>query len=561
MGIRFDIAAICLINTPLIILSMFQRVNEKFERICFICLNAIGFIATVDDYELFHFVGKRLSWDFFVITEDILEQLPQLTLYYWYLPTAAVLFTVGYYFFDKKFFISRNIYKKWPVHLMSGVLILGFTFVGIRGGLQHKSINVQSAFVQGKNELGHLVLNTPYHFLRTIKNQRVQPLAYFKQNEELDLILKNRVFNGDYKGEANFNVVIVILESFASEYVEQGYAPFLRELEAKSLSFERHLANGRRSIEALPAILCGLPALIDEPISKSAFGGNKFTCMPHLLKQHGYTNQFYHAGARGTMGFEAYTRASGFDRYFSREDYPEQEEDFDGTWGIFDEPYLKYVARELDKTKEPFLTGVFTLTSHQPYTLPSKFKGKFPKGKLEIHETIGYTDHALKEFFEAVKDRPWFKRTLFVITGDHSQKLETKKFQNLVGYYRVPLLLFAPGHKWKFKARPKVTQHADIPKSILDFVEVKSDGLPGTSNSIFTEDEGLALVYAEGATYFMAQGEKVLMMDKSGVQTATSFDWDSGAVGPEESSQDPMLKAYLQYFVNGLINNNLSLYR
>jgi hypothetical protein len=100
-------------------------------------------------------MGKRLSWDLFVITDDIWEQLSQLTLYYWYFPIMAIVFGVGFYFFDKKYFSIKWKRTSVMMNLVSAVLLLGLTFIGIRGGLQHKSINVQSAFSQGKNELGH----------------------------------------------------------------------------------------------------------------------------------------------------------------------------------------------------------------------------------------------------------------------------------------------------------------------------------------------------------------------------------------------------------------------
>src|SRR5690606_19714250 len=141
-----------------------------------------------------------------------------------------------------------------------GVFILGLMFVGIRGGLQHKSINVQTAFTQGKNDLGHLVLNSPYHFLRTLRNDPVRRLSYFtKDDEAMTIILNQRDFRDGIVGKSRANVVIIILESFSSEYVEKGYAPFLSELMKKSVVMDRHLANGRRSIESLPSILCGLP--------------------------------------------------------------------------------------------------------------------------------------------------------------------------------------------------------------------------------------------------------------------------------------------------------------
>ncbi len=552
LGIRFDIAAILLVNSPVIILSFISTQKSFFlffERLLFILLNSIAILVAVDDFELFHFMGKRLSYDLFVITDDIFDQLPQLILNFWYLPLFSILFGLVFYHFDRKYFPTQIVRTTWLSHF-AGVFLLGFSFIGIRGGLQHKSINVQSAFVQGKNELGHLVLNSPYHFLRTLKNEPKKKLQFFKNDDEAKtIILNSREFRENFIGKENANIVLIILESFSSEYIEKGYAPFLKELINKGAYFNQHLANGRRSIESLPSILCGLPSLLTEPISKSIYSGNKFSCFPKHLKKAGYTNYFFHAGARGTMGFESYTLANGFDKYFSREDYGDK--DFDGTWGIFDLPYLQYVSEKISEIKGPFLAGVFTLSSHQPYKIPEEFKGKFPKGNLEIHESIGYTDYSLRKFFESIENKSWFKNTYFIITADHSQKVETKKYSNIVGRYRVPLLITGPGITGQNKVR--VTQHSDIPKTVLDLLEIGGD-LPATSVSVFNEDKGAAINFADGATYFMVTDNFVFTLD-----TKQEFDWESGSLSEKTPDSGLLLKAYLQYFINGLINNNLSL--
>jgi phosphoglycerol transferase MdoB-like AlkP superfamily enzyme len=552
LGIRFDVAAILLVNAFIILLSFIQVYTPPFlkiERILFILFNTVALIVAVDDFELFLFMGKRLSYDLFVITDDILAQLPQITLNYWYLPLTAILFGVGFYFFDRKFFTLK--YKKTGrSSYLSGILIIGLSFVGIRGGLQHKSINVQSAFVQGKNELGHLVLNSPYHFLRTLKNRPMKSVKYFAtDNEAKTLILNRRDFRDGFPGQKQANIVLVILESFSSEYSEKGYTPFLNELKKRGLSFERHLANGRRSIESLPSILCGLPSLLSEPISKSIYSGNKFNCAPRILKEAGYTNYFFHAGSRGTMGFEAYALANGFQKYFSREDYGTS--DFDGTWGVFDLPYLQYVSKSISQMSHPFFVGVFTLSSHQPYKIPEEFKGKFKKGTLEIHESIGYTDFALREFFETSQRQSWFQNTYFIVTADHSQKLETKKYQNLVGRYRVPLIILGPGIAPGKVS--KVTQHSDIPKTILDLLELPGE-MAATSVSVFSQDQGAGLNFADGTTYYLASEDTVVTLDST-----YNYDWETGEMTFRENNTNPLLKAYLQYFFNGLINNNLSL--
>jgi phosphoglycerol transferase MdoB-like AlkP superfamily enzyme len=439
---------------------------------------------------------------------------------------------------------------------VGSILLGGLAFIGIRGGLQHKSINVQSAFVQGKNELGHLVLNSPYHFFRTLKSKRIEKVHYFSNDDEAkNIILNSRELKAGFEHPEKMNVVLLILESFSLEYVDNGFTPFLSSLKDQSLWLDKHLANGRRSIEVLPSVLCGLPSLINDPISKSAFSGNKFVCMPQLLKNAGYTNYFFHGGSRGTMGFETYTLSNGFQKYFSKEDYPGG--DYDGTWGIYDEPFLKFSAKEISKMPEPFFAGIFTLSSHQPYAVPAKYKGKFKKGNLEIHESIGYTDLSVKEFFETIKNEPWFKNTIFVITADHTSKLESKKFQNMVGQYRVPLVIYSP--VMKFPPLNKVTQHSDIPKTILDLVGVEGGDMPMVGASVFSKDSGLAINLADGRTYFMVTDDKVHTLDQAGNGNLLQIDWETGRLETVRPERNPELMANLQYFINGLINNNLSL--
>jgi len=562
LGIRFDIAAICLVNAPIVLMSILPWRNRFYlgvERSLFVFLNFVGIVISLVDYELFLFVGKRMAYDLFFVTGDIIDQLPQMIVNFWFVPVVAIALCFAIYLFDKNLFrlSGRPINKK--SHFALSVLIAGLTFVGIRGGLQHKSINVQSAFTQGKNELGHLVLNSPYHFLRTLKNKSIQKLTYFKTDKEaVEVVLKKRDFRFSKTFSGQKNIVLIIMESFSLEYMEKGFMPFLDELKKKSLYYPYHLANGRRSIDALPSVLCGLPGLIDEPISKSSFQGNKFVCMPQILKEKGYTNVFFHGGAKGTMGFESYTLANGFDKYYSKNDYPHGR-DFDGHWGIFDGPFFQFFNQELKETKEPFLGAIFSLSSHQPYSIPAGMS--FPKGTLEIHESIGYADDSLRRFFEKAQTEKWYANTIFVITSDHTSKLESKKFQNQIGKYRVPLIIFAPGEKLGEMNTQKVTQHSDIPKTILDLAGADGGEMAATGVSILSGDMGYALNYADGQDYLFVSKDEVIRLTKNGTQESYVYDWETGDATTPVENQDPILKAYIQYFLNGLISNNLSLYR
>ena len=91
--------------------------------------------------------------------------------------------------------------------------------------------------------------------------------------------------------------------------------------------------------------------------------------------------------------------------------------------------------------KEPFMTSVFTASSHHPYNVPAEYQGRFPEGKLPMHKCIGYTDYALRRFFESASKQPWFANTLFVLTADHTNQSCRNVYETDLGVFSVPIVL------------------------------------------------------------------------------------------------------------------------
>ena len=101
------------------------------------------------------------------------------------------------------------------------------------------------------------------------------------------------------------------------------------------------------------------------------------------------------------------------------------DEDFDGNWGIYDGPFLQRAVHEMDRLKEPFLSTIFTLSSHHPYSIPPAIKSQFPEGPLPIHASVRYTDACLRDFFTTAARSTWYSNTVFIITADHTAEAET----------------------------------------------------------------------------------------------------------------------------------------
>jgi len=565
-GFRFDLSTILIANLFFIIGSIIPITHHYYRLIVkwiYVLFNTFFLGVIVTDIEFFAFLGKKMTFDIFDMSSDISNQSMQIIYNYWpfvLLITLNGILLFGLYPRRKKetlFEKPMKLYKS----LIMGVLIFIITAIGIRGGLQLRSISPKEAFVHKYYELGNLSLNAAYSMVRSIGKKGIKKEKYFKTDQDAkEFILKHRKFETSHN--VNFgkqNVVILIIESLSQEYINKGYTPFLSELTKRSLYFEKNMANGRRSLEVLPSIMTSFPSIIGKPIYQSQYQSNQFFALPKTLKDNGYQTSFYHGGKRGTMDFDAYCLSIGFDKYHALEDYPSQEH-FDGHWGVYDNHYLNYFLNNLDSYKEPFFTSLFTLSSHQPYSIPPLYRNKFPKGNLDIHESIGFVDFALKEFFDQAKDKPWYKNTLFIITADHTQKLESSEFNNEIGRYRVPLIFFHPEHDLSSYKSKRLTHHADILPSTLDFLGIDFDNKLLFGNSVFSNSSGRVLNFISG-NYFYYKNNNMIRYDRNNAQL---FEVDQTmssikALNNSETSEDLLneLKAYIQYTNNGLKYNSI----
>jgi uncharacterized sulfatase len=262
------------------------------------------------------------------------------------------------------------------------------------------------------------------------------------------------------------------------------------------------------------------------------------------------------------MHFDDFMHQAGIPQYFGLNQYPHRQ-DYDGGWGIYDEPFLQFVATELTKQKSPFATAIFTLSSHHPYPIPEKYRGRFKKGTLPIHESIGYTDYAVEQFFAAARQQPWYTNTLFIITADHTHKLETPEYMNTLGQYRVPLLIFHPQRKFPKVDPSRITQQVDILPSILDYLGIEPERRLLFGKSIFRSGEGRAFLHVNGH-YWLVRGQRALEFVPEGnggglFDLAQDPQLKSPLAGESErrGELEKEAKALLQYYNNGLLDNQL----
>jgi phosphoglycerol transferase MdoB-like AlkP superfamily enzyme len=277
----------------------------------------------------------------------------------------------------------------------------------------------------------------------------------------------------------------------------------------------------------------------------------------------------------------------GFQKFFGRYDYPPGDKDYDGSWGIYDEPFLQFAASRMGEIRQPFAVGIFTLSSHNPYKIPAHLQQRFSAGKLPFQNSLAYADYAVQKFFESAEKQSWFKNTLFVVTGDHTSDLESPKFMSEQALYRVPLIFYDPSGQLKPGVSHRLVQHADVFPSVLDLLGIEESKLEKPmlpfGQSVFLPERYARAANRAGDWFWYQEGKSVVRFPADGsafglqendhVVHAAGHNFkieivellndtltpSAGRVPTEAEAQGIVnrAKAYLQFFNNRMSHNRL----
>jgi phosphoglycerol transferase MdoB-like AlkP superfamily enzyme len=431
-----------------------------------------------------------------------------------------------------------------------------------RGGLQAKPLRIVDAIEYSQLGNSALALNTPFCIIKTIGKEETLINPNFYNSKDLAEIFNPEVRSVPQDSMLKKNVVIIILESFGDENVQKGYTPFLDSLITKSYYFKNGFANGKVSIDAVPSIMSSIPSLMNTSLISSEYSLNKVYSLPKILKKQGYKSSFFHGAFNGSQNFDQYCKVAGFEAYYGKDQYP-KDTDFDGRWGIYDEEFLQFFCDKVNTFKQPFFTTVFTISSHQPFNIPKRYKGRFPKGTSPIHESIGYTDYSLRKFFEKAKKQDWYKNTLFVFSADHTAAYGEGIYKTSVGKFEIPILFLDTSNPNLHGVSEKNFQQTDILPSIIDYLNIKDNVV--TFGKSFKSDKNFVVNYLDNL-YNCIQDDYYLAFD--GQKTVGLYNFkkdpflkDNLMTKNKEilSKMERFIKAYIQSFNSRQINNELTI--
>lgn len=584
-GLAFDTTAILYANGLFILLSIlpfWYNTEKKYQKLLmyvYFIFNLIAYSTNFIDFIYYKYIFSRTSIAVLGVLEHEENKASMFTRFmftYWHVYLLFFLMALLWIYLYRKVKISvTNPKNKLNYFLSSiiGLLVIATLAIGgIRGDFKKSTrpINLVDANRHVKQpQHADVVLNTPFSIIRTI-NQ-----TSFKKVDLVDSNLVNEYFKptkqySNYP-ESKPNIVIFITESYGREYLGsfnkemnipnyRGYTPFIDSLAQHSLIYTNAFANGRKSIHGMSSVLSGIPSF-EDAFTSSPYPKQKIQSIVSILNELGYNTSFFHGAPNGSMGFLGFSNILGFDHYYGKTEFNNDDE-FDGSWGIWDEPFFQFMKETLDKKKQPFFSTIFTVSSHEPYIVPEKYRGKFPEGDITMHKCVGYTDFAFKRFFEEAKKMPWYNNTIFIITADHGNLKNYDEYRKVLNRDAVPILIFKPNSDL-VGVNNELAQQIDIYPTIIDLIGYKKPFRSWGRSLVGDKDVKPFVISYNSGGYQLQMGKYICNFD--GKEITGYFDINDKGLEhnlikkktPEMERVGEACKAFIQDYMEKIIDQKL----
>ncbi len=585
-GLRFDLSAVLYINSLYAILMLIP-VNGKNNPIyraitnyLFYITNAVALALNCIDFAYYKFTSKRTTitvFEEFANEENYFQLVYNMVADYFLVVLVWLLLMALLFIVSKK--LAKPLQKVVSIktfflQTILFIVYIGFSILGMRSGLPPKqdfplSPSDAGQYVENPGDIV-LVQNTPFTMMMSLDKPVFPKQAYF-DSATLELEYPLAKTPKDMATFKPLNVVLIIVESLGRETVGafnrnldggtyKGYTPFLDSLIESSYIFVNSYANSRISIEGSPAVLASIPSL-QESFTVSNYSGNKINSLATELTKKGYHTSFFHGAPNGSLGLNSFVVQAGVENYFGLNEYG-NENDYDGVWGIWDHLFLPFAINTMDSFEEPFLSTIFSVSSHHPHKIPASLAADIPEGKIKMHKSIGYADYALSKLFATAKTKDWYQNTLFVITGDHTCTPYYPEYQTSVGAYTVPIILFQPGSNL-VGVDSTVAQQIDIMPTVLTYLNYNNPYVAFGEDMLHPKKDKFAINYY-GNAFQLIMDNWVIQYDLKQVVGLYNLNTDARMKKNLANTNleiqvrmETKIKAVIQQYNNRMVDNKL----
>jgi len=284
-----------------------------------------------------------------------------------------------------------------------------------------------------------------------VKKELTESNTTFK-NDSLSILRNIKGTDSVYKP----NVIMITVESLSADFLAhygntQHITPRLDTFANNSVFFSNMYATGTRTVRGMEALTLGIPPTPGSSIVRRMDNEHLFT-VGHVFKEKGYVNTFFYGGDGYFDNMNHFFGNNGYNivdrgRKLLNENYdgtrtliPDNDVTFENAWGICDGDIFNVVIKDADqkyKKGKLFNNFIMTTSNHRPYT--------FPKNKIDMASgtregAVKYTDYAIGQFIDQIKNKPWFKNTVIIIVADHCASSAGKNEID-ISKYQIPCMI------------------------------------------------------------------------------------------------------------------------
>ncbi len=406
--------------------------------------------------------------------------------------------------------------------------------IPIRGGLQWTPLNQSSVYFSSHEFANQAALNVGWNFFRSLSYARrapeINPYTEVPEREARGVV--DSLSAMDDGGPAHLlavdrpNVILVIWESLTAKVVGRlggvsGVTPMLDSLSHEGILFDSLYASGDRSAQGLVAILSGFPTLPHVQIMNTPKKAAELPALSHDFGEAGYTTSFYYGGELAFANIKAYLINARFGRIIGESAFARS--DRNSKWGAHDHVVLGRLLSDVPELPRPFFTTIFTLSSHEPFEIPTA--PRFPGHDIESEfvSAHAYTDHSVGEFIRAAEREPWWDSTLVVIVGDHGHPLprvHPSDGEQASARYHIPMLWLGGALAVRDTVVHRIGSQTDLAPTLLAQLHLANDdyhwgrdllatGKGGASFAWFSYLDGFGFVDQRGRLVYDAIGRRV----------------------------------------------------
>ncbi len=426
------------------------------------------------------------------------------------------------------------------------LLLLGTLIIPIRGGTGIVPVNLSSVYFHKDQFVNHSGINVLWNVFYSIaeKNKLVYSYQFMEGQKAAELtgnLYRNRSGTVQVLKNKRPNIILIILESFSNKIIEvlggePGITPGINKLSKEGILFRNFYASGVRSDKGIVSIFSGFPA---QPLTSIINYPSKVQELPFLLEpfhERGYASAFYYGGNLEFANLNAYLTNQHIDKTVTIKDF--HAEAAGSKWGVHDHIVFERFFSDICAEKRPFFYIFFTLSSHEPYTVP--MEPVFPPDCRDnmARNAFYYTDKHLEGFISKCKREPWWENTLVILVADHTSRSPGDTPNHAKEKFRIPMLWLGGVLTSRDTSIETYGSQTDIPATLLCQVDCPSTEFKYSKN-LLQESPGSFAYYSFNHGF--------------GFVTDTSYviyDHDFGmCIESEGSAADLLLetgKAYLQ---------------